>query len=154
MLSYHFRGDAEDSNVDAFDDLLRERGVQVTRFDERETRKLPQATDLANFDVVLMSAVFKPSWGTNRIRPAGNYMRDVWSLITSHHPRLVFVSYGSPYLVYEMPHLPLVINAYSPNLNTQKAVLRLLVGELDAKGKSPVDLDSPYKLKSLEGLRY
>jgi len=154
VLSYHLRGDAEDSNVDAFDDLLRERGVQVTRFDERDLGKLPKADDLANFDVVLMSAVFKPSWGTNRIRPAGNYMRDVWSLTTSHHPRLVCVSYGSPYLGYEIPHLPLMINAYSPDLNTQKVVLRLLAGELGAKGKSPVDLDSPYKLKFLEGLRY
>jgi beta-N-acetylhexosaminidase len=156
VLSYHFRGDAAYKNVDAFDDLLRERGVDVTRLDETDLGKLPKgdAGDaLAAFDVVLISAVFGPSWGTNLIRPAGNYMRDVWSLITSHHPRLVFVSYGSPYHLYEMPNLPLVINAYSPDLNTQKAVLRLLVGEIKATGKSPVNLDSPYRLKSVEALR-
>jgi len=154
VLSYHFRGDPEFNNVDAFDDLLRARGVEVARFDETEQGKLPKAEELADFDVVLMSAVLGPCWGTSRIRPAGNYMRDVWALITSHHPRLVFVSYGSPYLLYEMPHLPLVINAYSPDRNTQNAVLRLLTGEIEATGKSPVDLDSPYLFKSLEGLRY
>ena len=30
-------------------------------------------------------------------------MRDVWSIITSLHPRLVVISYGSPYISYEMP---------------------------------------------------
>jgi len=153
VLSYHLRGEPA-YNVDPFDDLLREREVEVIHFDEMDLGKLPETNELAAFDVVLMSAVLRPSWGTNRIRPAGTYMRDVWSLITSHHPRLVFVSYGSPYLLYEMPNLPLAINAYSPDLNTQKAVLRLLIGEINAMGKSPVDLDSPYRLKSVEGLRY
>ena len=157
VLSYHFRGDPAQGNVDAFDDLLRERGVDVTRLDETEVGNLPKggAGDmLTAFDVVLMNGVFRPSWGTNRIRPAGNYMRDVWSLVASHHPRLALVSYGSPYLLYEMPHLPLVINAYSPDLKTQEAVLRLLVGEIKPTGQSPVDLDAPYRLKGLEGLRY
>ncbi len=152
VLSYHFRGDPEFNNVDAFDDLLRARGVEVARFDETEQGRLPARLD--DFDVVLMSAVLGPCWGTSRIRPAGNYMRDVWALITSRHPRLALVSYGSPYLLYEMPRLPLVINAYSPDLNTQKAVLRLLTGEIAATGKSPVNLDSPYLFKSLAGLRY
>lgn len=154
VLSYHLRGDAEYKNVDAFDDLLRARGVEVTRFDEAELGKLPDAAEIAGFDVVLLSVVLGPSWGTNRIRPAGNYMRDVWALTTSHHPRLALVSYGSPYLLYEMPRLPLVINAYSPDLSTQEAVLRLLTGEISAAGKSPVDLDAPYRFKPLEGLRY
>jgi len=153
VLSYHIRGDPE-LNVNTFDDLLRERRVKVAHFNEQDIGKLPKPDELSDFDVVLISAVFEPSWGTNLIRPAGNYMRDVWALITSHHPRLTFVSYGSPYLYYEMPHLPLVVNAYSSDLNTQRAVLRLLTGEMEATGTSPVNLDGPYLFKSLEGLRY
>jgi beta-N-acetylhexosaminidase len=153
VLSYHVRGDPK-INVNTFDDLLRELGVEVTHFNEQDIGKLPDVNELLEYDVVLMSAIFEPSWGTSRIRPAGNYMRDVWSLITSHHPRLVFVSYGSPYLYYEMPHLPLVINAYSPDFNTQRAVLRLFTGEIEAAGISPVNLESPYLFKSIEGLRY
>jgi len=150
VFSYHLRGDP-DSNVDGFDDLLRARGVEVTRCDESELGKLPSLDELAGFDVLLINGVFRPSWGTNRIRPAGNYMRDVWELINSHHPRLVFVSYGSPYLLYDMPNLPLVINAYSPDENTQRAVLKLLTGEMEAQGQSPVELERPYRFKSLVG---
>lgn len=154
VLSYHLRSIPKESHVDAFDDLLRARGVEVTRFDEAQRLRLQGANALAEFDVILLNAVVKPSWGTNLIRPGGVYMRDVWPLIASHHPRLVFVSYGSPYHLYEMPDLPLVINAYSSDLNTQKAVLRVLTGERQATGQSPVDLDSPYRLASLAGMMF
>jgi hypothetical protein len=70
VLCYHFRGDPA-CNVDAFDDLLRERGVAVTRFDEMDRGKV-----------------------------------------------------------------------------------RLLTGEIKATGKSPVNLNRPYRFKPLEGLWY
>lgn len=153
VLSYHFRGDPVD-NVDAFDGMLRERGVEVVRYDETEVGKLHKTNAFAKFDAVILSGVIDVAWGTNRIRPAGNYMRDVWALINSHHPKLVLVSYGSPYLEYDMPHMPCVINAYSPDLEMQKAVFGVLTGELTPTGTSPVNLEAPYLFKYLEGLRY
>ena len=153
VLSYHLRGDRED-HVDAFDEMLRQRGVEVTRYDETDVGKLHKTDDFEHYNAIILSAVIGASWGTNRIRPAGNYMRDVWALINSHHPRLVLVSYGSPYILYDMPHTPCVINAYSPDLNMQTAVLRVLTGELSPTATSPVNLEAPYQLKHLEGLRY
>jgi beta-N-acetylhexosaminidase len=153
VLSYHLRGDPKD-NVDTFDDLLRERGVKVDRFTELDDGNFHGRADFSEYDAILINVVLTPSWGTGRIRPAGNYMREVWGLITSHHPRLVLVSYGSPYMSYEMPHLPTVVNAYSPDYNTQLAVMRLLTGEIKATGTSPIDFESPYLFKTLDGLRY
>lgn len=152
VLAYHLRGDPE-RNVDLLDELLKARGVQVTRFTEADEGKLPES-DFAEYDAVLLYMVIAPSWGTNRIRPAGNFMRDVWQLITTHHPRLICISFGSPYHTYDMPNLPCVVNAYSADANTQAAVLQLLTGEIEAQGKSPVDLQAPYHFKSQEGLRY
>ena len=60
-------------------------------------------------------------------------MRDVWALINSHHPRLLLISYGSPYLVYDM----------------QTAVLKIITGEAPALGTPPVDLDAPYQIKRM-----
>jgi len=153
VLSYHFRGDPA-KNVDDFDKILQARGVEVVRFDESEVGKLQQINTFEQYECIILSGVFGASWGTNLIRPAGNYMRDVWVLINSHHPKLVLVSYGSPYLNYDTPHVPCVINAYSPDLNMQKAVLRVLLGDLTPTGTSPVNLEAPYVLKYLEGLRY
>ncbi len=153
VLSYHFRGDPA-RNVDDFDELLRERGVDVDRYDETAAGKLLEINDFEAYDAIILNAVFGPSWGTNRIRPAGDYMRDVWALINSHHPNLILVSYGSPYIIYETPHMPFAINAYSHDSKMPKAVLRVLTGDLVATGTSPVNLEAPYQLKSMEGLRY
>ena len=151
ILSYHLRGDA-DINVNKFDDLLRAYGVAVNHFNETDLGKFHKSnTFVDQYDAIILNAVFTHSWGTNRIRPAGNYMRDVWALINSHHPQLILVSYGSPYLVYDMPHMPCVINAYSPELMMQKAVLRVLTGELEPTGTTPVNLNAPYALKHLKG---
>jgi len=124
------------------------------RYDEAEVGKLHKTNAFGEYNALILSGVIDVAWGTNRIRPAGNFMRDVWALINSHHPKLVLVSYGSPYLEYDMPHLPCVINAYSPDLNMQKAVLKTLTGELTPTGTSPVNLEAPYLFKYLEGLRY
>lgn len=153
VLSYHLRGDASE-HVDTFDELLLAQGLDVSRFDERDIGQFHKKDGFEAYDVIIISAVFTASWGTNRIRPAGNYMRDVWAIINSHHEKMILVSYGSPYLGYDMPHLPCVLNAYSPDLMMQKAVLGVLTGDLKAIGTSPVKLDAPYTLKYLEGLRY
>jgi beta-N-acetylhexosaminidase len=152
VLSYHLRGDPAE-NVDSFDDLLRGKGFDVESYTEEDVGKFHGRADFSDFDAIIINVVLTPSWGTNRIRPAGNYMRDVWGLITSHHPGLVLVSYGSPYMSYEMPHLPTIVNAYSPDPNTQMAVLKLLLGEIEATGTSPVDLESPYSYKNLYAFR-
>ncbi|NCF67309.1 MAG: hypothetical protein GWP61_15165 [Chloroflexi bacterium] len=75
-------------------------------------------------------------------------------MINSHHPNLVLVSDGSPDLVCDTPHMPCVINASSPDLNMQKAVLRVLTGEVIPTGTSPANVEAPYLFKYLEGLRY
>lgn len=50
--------------------------------------------------------------------------------------------------------MPCVINASSPDLNMQKAVLRVLTGEVIPTGTSPANVEAPYLFKYLEGLRY
>ena len=58
VLSYHLRGDADDDdNVDAFDELLRERGVEVDRYDEREVGKLHKTNAFAHYDAIILSVV-------------------------------------------------------------------------------------------------
>ena len=70
VLSYHFRGDPED-NVDSFDELLRDRGVEVVRYDEADVGKLHKTNTFEGYDSIILSGVIGASWGTNLIRPPG-----------------------------------------------------------------------------------
>lgn len=140
VLSCHLRADPL-YNVDGMDDLLRSTGAEVIRFTEEDLHKLPSAEEIASFDAILLHWVYGPSWNTNRIRPNGNYLRDVILRLSFHDSRLVSISYGTPYLLHDLPEMPALINAYSPDRETQRAVMKVLLGELKPRGTSPVRLE-------------
>ena len=140
VLSLHCRGDAV-YHVDAIDKLLEERGITVTRFTEADESARYEWGDTSQYDAILIHTVFGPSWATNRIRLAGNVNRSVVDAIKTHHPMLFFTSFGNPYQLYEYPLVPWYLNAYSNDLSTQKAYVKLLFGEISANGKSPVDVE-------------
>lgn len=148
VYCFHVRGDAG-YNVDGLDDLLRRRGLEVTHGQEgMEWHEFPTEAELLQYDAVLVNLVFGPTWGTSRIRPNGNYQRDLWRLYGMRLPRVISISFGSPYLHFEYPHAPVWLNAYSPDPTTQAAVVRLLCGEIPARGHSPVRLDAPWLMNT------
>ena len=64
-----------------------------------------------------------------------------WRGYAMQHPRLIYVSYGDPYKLYEMPFLKTYINAFSNTESSQKAVVKLVLGEIEEKAKNPVRLE-------------
>ena len=78
---------------------------------------------------------------TNRIRPNGNFMRILLEKVPLYDKRVVFISWGSPYIHFDIPRIPALINAYSPDKFTQQSVLKVLKGDLAAQGTSPVNTD-------------
>lgn len=63
-----------------------------------------------------------------------------WRAYILDHPRVVFISFGDPYKIYELPFLKTYVNTFSNAESTQKAVAKLLTGEIKATGKNPVSL--------------
>ncbi|WP_281384129.1 glycoside hydrolase family 3 protein [Pelagicoccus albus] len=57
-----------------------------------------------------------------------------------HEVPSVFISFGNPYHIREVPTCPVYINAYSPVASCQEAAVKALVGKVPFAGKSPVDL--------------
>lgn len=142
VLSFHVRSMPEESHVDDMDRLLAATGAEVVRATEADLKNLPTVDTVNDFEALIIHFVFCPRWMTNRIRPNGTYMGAVAGLIGLQHPRTIVVSFGSPYVHHEVPAAPTYINAYSCDLHTQQAVLKLLRGEIEAVGVSPVDLDA------------
>ncbi|MGO4852356.1 glycoside hydrolase family 3 protein [Phaeovulum sp. W22_SRMD_FR3] len=62
-------------------------------------------------------------------------MQRMWQ----HLPTL-YVSLGSPFLLFHMPDCPTYVNAYSAVLPVQQAVVAALTGEIPFRGQTPVDL--------------
>ncbi len=137
VLSFHVRtGDMQD--VDLVDQRLQEAGFDITRMTEVESYRLAEGID--DYAAVLVHMVLPPGWNTNDIRPAGTYLRELIASVPFYDRRVVFISYGTPYLLHDLPRIPALINAYSYDLVTQQAVADLLLGKIKANGKSPVNL--------------
>lgn len=64
-----------------------------------------------------------------------------WGINSMPKDKLIVVSFGSPYTInqyFERVHT--CINAYSNNQQMHQAVVKVLMGEIQPKGTSPVDL--------------
>jgi beta-N-acetylhexosaminidase len=57
-----------------------------------------------------------------------------------------FVLYGSPYLLAFVPDLPTYVLAYEYYPAAEEAALKALLGEIEFKGKLPVELPGFYPI--------
>lgn len=99
------------------------------------------------YDAVIVCAKFLTSdycCGSS-LRMGWENMMAFWRGYLLRHPRLIFVSFGDPYKLYEMPYLKTYINAFSPSESTQKAVAALLCGEIKSTAKNPVGLEGFFR---------
>ena len=53
---------------------------------------------------------------------------------------VVFVSFGDPYKLYDLPFLRTYVNAYSPDTSSVNAAVKAIFGKIPFAGKSPVAL--------------
>ena len=90
-------------------------------------------------DVVLVALFVRPrsGRGTLEIPPEGKAA--VAALLASGRP-VVGVSFGSPYLLRDLPALSTFLCAYGPQALVQSAAVRALFGEAEIEGTLPVTI--------------
>ena len=64
----------------------------------------------------------------------------------------LYVSLGSPFLLFHMPDCPTYINAYSPVLPMQEALVEALCGDIPFGGQSPVDPHGGMACQEMNGM--
>ncbi|NVK71856.1 MAG: glycoside hydrolase family 3 protein [Oceanospirillaceae bacterium] len=126
--------------------MLKEEGFEVTEF------QAGMALEVGNYDLLLYLNADESMLVKSHIYidwmalhdGFGNAMYRPWVDIPT-----VMVSFGHPYLLYDAPKVPVYINAYSPLLEVQKAVVDGLLGRLEFNSDAAID---PFC--GLEQLRY
>jgi beta-N-acetylhexosaminidase len=98
--------------------------------------------DKSNFDLIIYAVaeegnIVKPGISLDWEKLHGNPMNSV--LRFWHYVPTIFISFGSPYHLYEVPEVKTYINCYTPIDMTKQAVVKMLVGEKSFKGINPVD---------------
>ena len=118
------------------DEELRRRGFDVTHWLNPGHRKLQKAG--GTFAAVFVNFVIVPHSLIGTTRLVGAAVMPLWRAFWRDCPQAVFTTFGSPYHLYELPHLPNFYMAGGPGEVSQRAAVRAWLGEIRPTAKCPV----------------
>lgn len=120
-----------------FPDLMRREGFDVT-VHVPGTPISPEGFDIAIYalaeETLLTRGRIFLDWAALGGGGLDATMRRLWTEIP-----VVMISFGFPYYLYDAPRVPTYVNAWSTMDAMQEAVVDLLLGRAEWRGKSPVD---------------
>ena len=140
----NLRGQVQALSV--LDKELRKRGFKVFHLDnppEKGIWCMDEVVRKHRVDAVFINMHVPPRYGTTRLY--NTITRPLWNSFWLDHPCVVFTAFCDPYKLYEMPYAPNFINAYGNTPSTQRAVVKVWLGETPALGKNPVGLKGYFK---------
>ena len=124
--------------LEVVDAELRKRGCHVDHLLNPPHNELIKRSP--DYDRVFLNIVIGPHARAGTMRLTGEIVMPFWRAFWVDSPNVTFTSFGSPYHLYELPHLPNMILAYSACEFSQKAAVKVWLGEIHANGKCPVKL--------------
>jgi len=135
----HFARFHAQPELPTFDEELSARGFQVEHLlnpgDEELLAKAAEA------DVVFMNLLILPYMVLGTIQNlVGHLGHWRWRSLFVDHPQVCHTAFGNPYVLHEMPHLPNLLAAYGDSAVSQRAAVKVWLGEIDAMGECPVEL--------------
>ncbi len=69
----------------------------------------------------------------------------LWRGYLLQNPNVVFISMGDPYKLYDYPFAKTYVNAFSNSKASQRAIVKMVMGEIPALGKSPVRFEGYFE---------
>jgi beta-N-acetylhexosaminidase len=124
--------------LDVIDSELEKRGVIVDHMLNPSHRDIFANAD--KYEKIFVNIFIIPHSRVGTMRITGELVLPFWRAFWMDYPKAIFTSFGSPYHLYEMPHLPNMILAYGPIESSQRAAVKVWLGEMPGQGICPVRL--------------
>jgi beta-N-acetylhexosaminidase len=127
-----------ESDLEAFDQALAERGFEVTHLLNPTSNELRQAAQ--SHQAVFINLSITPFTALGSIRMTDSFRTWGWRSLYLTHPQVVYTAFGNPYIAYEAPNLPRLMTTYGRSIVSQRAAVKVWLGEMDAQGTLPVQM--------------
>lgn len=62
----------------------------------------------------------------------------LWRAYILQHKQVIFVGLDDPYKLFDFPYAKTYINTFGVTPSLQRALVRLILGKIEQKGKNPV----------------
>ncbi|MGC9452100.1 MAG: glycoside hydrolase family 3 protein [Oceanipulchritudo sp.] len=120
---------------------LRKRGLEVDELDNPTHTQLIEAA--SRYDRIFLNIHHQMHSIMGTPRLIGHMVMSFWRGFWVDYPgKIVCTSFGSPYVFYELPHLPNMIAAWGVSPASQRAAVKVWLGEIEVTGRCPVRI--PY----------
>jgi beta-N-acetylhexosaminidase len=138
------------ADLDTFDKELRQRGFTVDHLLNPSSSELGELAK--SHDAIFVNVCITPftTMGTIRVIEGG-FGRWGWRSLFTEHPCVLYTAFGSPYVAYELPHIPNLIAAFGDGVVSQQAAVKVWLGEMEARGTLPVRMPQ-VTIKPLPGV--
>ena len=140
MFEPHFHKPATGNEFEPMRKAFEERGYIVDEIHTAQYDEVQKIMD--NYELICLNCKMGPAdYHGASMRLGWNNIMVLWRGYVLHHKRVVFTSFGDPYKLFDMPYLKEYINAFSNDAATQRAVVKVILGEIEPQGKNPVSLE-------------
>ena len=127
-----------------FKEQLEKVGVYVDYLINPKHKKVQEV--MGDYDmVVVLCDMSSKNYHGGTMRLGWYNIMTFWRAYIIRHPRMIFASLGDPYKLFDFPYLEEYINVYSDTAESQKALAKVLSGEIKPTGKNPVNFDGYFK---------
>lgn len=94
--------------------------------------------ELPECEAVLVNLYTRGMPGTRQL--IGKPLKSLWRAFWTEHAKVIFTSFDNPYHLLDLPSIPALVNAYGVEAESQRAAIKVWLGEAEAVGQSPVEI--------------
>ena len=142
MIEPNFHVPPTGKEFSAMKKAFEQRGYTVDSIDNAKHKEVKEIMN--DYDMVLLNCKMSSvDYHGGSLRVGWNNIMVMWRAYVLQHKRFIFTSFGDPYKIFDFPYLKEYINAFSNTDESQVAVVKVILGEIDATAKNPVEF-KPY----------
>ena len=125
--------------LEPFKKAFTDRGFEVTEYYRGNYGDVKREI-VKDYDLVLINCKMSSrDYHGGALRVGWDEIMIFWHAAVLQHKNVIFTSFGDPYKIYEFPYLREYINAFSLTCETQEAVAKVILGEIEPTAKNPVN---------------
>ena len=132
------RNKRDGNDLTVIDDMLRERGFVVDHMVNPDgIGTLSKIKD--DYQAIFVNFKYPAKYGS--IRLCGDAISALKGSWWVEDPKVVFTAFGDPFKIYDLPSLHSYIATFSVREVSQRAAVKVWLGELEAQGHCPVQME-------------
>ncbi|MBR7100354.1 MAG: glycoside hydrolase family 3 protein [Clostridia bacterium] len=119
-------------------------GMIVDSMDNADYRKVNEIKD--NYDLIMINSILSSrNYHGGTMRAGWNSTMTLWDCYALNHPRVIFTSFGDPYKIHDFPYVKTYVNTFSFYAESQIAMAKVVLGQIKAVGKNPIEFKGYFK---------